>query len=441
MTNWKKVLMSSAALFIFLAGCSNDVDETDESESSEEGDFEGATDDPNELTVWTWDPNFNVRAMEIAEEYYQEDNPDFSLNIVENSQSDIVQRLNITLSSGVETGLPNIVFIEDYRAPSFLNSFPDSFYPLEEYYDTSEFADYKIQAGSKDDNVYNVPFDTGVAGLFVRIDYLEEAGYSSEDLNNITWDEYVEIGQDVYDQTNVNWLSYDHGDQNLFRMILQSTGTWFTEDDGVTPYIENNEALRYAFEIYKELYDSGIMNIHNQPDQLIQAANNGDVVTIPMGNWFSSSITQEESQSGLWEVVSLPRVSTIDGAVNASNVGGSSIYVLNIEGKELAGEFLGATYGSNTDIYEDLVLEIQGLGTYEPAAESEAYELEHEFFNNQRVFQDFANWVQEIPEVNFGEQTYAIGDFVAVALQEYIDGAELDDALSNAQQQAESSLN
>ncbi|MEC6747019.1 extracellular solute-binding protein [Marinilactibacillus sp. XAAS-LB27] len=433
MFNKKTALTLSASALLVLTACGGGND-TEEGEG-----LEGATGEPDQLTVWTWDPNFNVRALEIAEETYKEDNPEFELNIVENSQDDVIQRLNTSLSSGVETGLPNIVFIEDYRAQSFLNSYPGSFVPLEEYYNVEDFADYKTKAGTYEDEVYNVPFDSGVTGLYVRTDILEEAGYTLEDVTDITWDEYVEIGKDVTEKTGIKWMTNDHNDLGIIRVMMQSSGVWLTEEDGQTPYITENESLRLGFETYKELFDSGAMNVHNDWDQFLQAFNNGEVATVPTGNWITPSITAEDSQSGDWAIAPIPR-QTIEGSVNASNLGGSSIYVLNIDNNELAGEFLGSTFGSDVDFYQELATQINAIGAYEPAAEGEAYQVESEFFGGQMVNSNFAEWTQEIPEVEFGENTYAIEDILAVALQDYLNGADLNDVLESAQQQAESSL-
>ena len=44
--------------------------------------------------------------------------------------------------------------------------------------------------------------------------------------------------------------------------------------------------------------------------------------------WFISSIRQAEDQSGLWKAARIPRVSTLENSINASNIGGSSWYVL-----------------------------------------------------------------------------------------------------------------
>ena len=38
--------------------------------------------DPNTLTIWAWDDNFNVKAANLAKEYYQKEHPDVTVNVV-----------------------------------------------------------------------------------------------------------------------------------------------------------------------------------------------------------------------------------------------------------------------------------------------------------------------------------------------------------------------
>ena len=52
--------------------------------------------------------------------------------------------------------------------------------------------------------MYGIPFDSGVAAVFYRTDYIEEAGYTAEDMQDLTWDKYIEIGQAVQEkQANI----------------------------------------------------------------------------------------------------------------------------------------------------------------------------------------------------------------------------------------------
>jgi len=394
--------------------------------------------DANTITAWAWDQVFNVTALETAGEYYDGDE-EFDLKVIENAQDDIIQKLNAGLSSGTTSGLPNIVLIEDYRAQSFLQAYPDAFYPLDDYFDVNDFADYKIETTSYDGKQYGVPFDTGVGGLYVRTDYLDEAGYTVEDLTDITWQEYIEIGKDVKEATGKDMITLDPNDLGQIRMMIQTVGSWYVEEDGTTPDIADNEALHEAFEVYKGMMDADIVKLNSDWSQFVGAFNSGDVASIPTGNWITASVNSEESQSGDWAVVPIPRL-TMDGSVNATNLGGSSWYVLNVDGKEKAADLLGNTFGANVELYEELVAEIGAIGTYIPAIESDAYKAEDEFFGGQSIVADFSSWVDEIPSVNYGIHTYAIEDILVEGMQQYFNGKELTDVLNDAQTQADSQL-
>ncbi|RLL43840.1 extracellular solute-binding protein [Oceanobacillus piezotolerans] len=391
------------------------------------------------LTAWAWDPLFNVAALELAKDYYIEEDESFELEIIENGQKDIVQRLNTGLSSGTMKGMPNIVLIEDYRAQSFLQAYPDAFYDLSDYFNIDDFADYKKAPTSFDGGQFGVPFDTGVTGLYLRTDYLEEAGYTPEDLTNITWDEFIEIGKDIKEKTGKLMISINPNDPDHLRHMIQTAGVWFTEEDGRTVNISENEAVREAVRTYTALQEEGIAHINTDWSSRVAAFQSGEVVSVAVGNWMTPSIKAEESQAGKWTIVPIPRLS-VDGAVNASNLGGSSFYVLNIPGKEKAAEFLASTFGSNVDLYQDFVTEIGAIGTYLPALDGEAFKKSDDFFGGQKIIADFITWMEDIPSVNYGMHTYASMDILIGEMQKYKSGKELDDALIDAQKQAEGRL-
>ncbi|MCM3129198.1 MULTISPECIES: ABC transporter substrate-binding protein [unclassified Paenibacillus] len=426
----KKLLSVMLASSVLLTACGGGGGESGSGDSA----------DTNEITVWAWDPAFNIAAMNKAKEAYAEVNPDVTVNIVENAQNDIVQKLNTGLNSGSTRGLPNIVLIEDYRAQSFLQSYPDAFYELTDVINAEDFADYKIGPTSVDGKQYGVPFDSGVTGMYVRTDYLEQAGYTLEDLQDIDWKQYIEIGKDVKEKTGKAMLTQDPNDLGIIRMMIQSAGSWYTAEDGSTPTIADNEAMKSAFEIYKEMMDSGIVKVNSDWSQFVGAFNSGEIATVPTGNWITPSIKAEASQSGQWAVASLPTLPGVEGSVHASNLGGSSWYVMNVDGKEAAAEFLKQTFGSDVDLYQTLNTDVGVIGTLKAAAEGEAYKAEDEFFQNQKVVSDFAAWTEQIPNVNYGLNTYAIEDILVVAMQSYLGGQDLDTVLGDAQSQAETQI-
>ncbi|MBS4205936.1 ABC transporter substrate-binding protein [Lederbergia citrea] len=424
----RKFLFLMLATMLVLAACSS---------NKGEGGKEGAAND-NEITAWAWDPKFNIAALKLAEQSYTGDE-DFKLKIIENGQPDIVQKLNTGLSSGTTKGMPNIVLIEDYRAQSFLQAYPDAFFELTDYINPKDFADYKIAPTSFEGKQYGLPFDTGVTGMYVRTDYLEEAGYTLDDIQGITWDKYLEIGKAIKEKTGKDMITLDPNDLGILRLMIQTAGSWYLKEDGVTPNLAGNEALKEAFQVYKNLLDANIVKPTSDWNQLVGAFNSGDVASVVQGNWITPSIKAEESQSGKWAVVPTPKLN-VSGSVNASNLGGSSFYVLNVPGKEKAAEFLGKTFGSNVDFYQKLVTDVGALGTYKPAAEGEAYKSNDEFFSGQSIVSDFSKWMDEIIGVNYGMHTYAIEDIIVAEMQNYLNGKDLDAVLKDAQKQAETQL-
>ncbi|MBM7600049.1 lactose/L-arabinose transport system substrate-binding protein [Virgibacillus halotolerans] len=423
----KKIIILLLAGIVLLSACSSGSDETSESG------------DNDEITAWAWDPKFNIAALELGEETYAAEDKEFNLKIIENAQDDIVQKLNTGLSSGTMKGMPNIVLIEDYRAQSFLQAYPDAFYDLSDHFNIDDFSDYKIEPTSFEGKHYGIPFDTGVVGLYLRTDYIEEAGYTMDDFNNITWDQFIEIGKDVKKKIGKPMMTLDPNDLGTIRMMIQTAGSWYLEDDGVTPNLAENEALKEAFRVYKEILDEDLAIITSDWSQMLAGFNDGKVVSVAQGNWITPSIKAEASQSGDWAVAPIPKLD-VPKAVNASNLGGSSLYVLDVPGKEKAAEFLESTFGSDEDFYQDLVTDVGAIGTYTPATDGEAYKKEDEYFNDQAIVSDFSTWVDDIIGVNYGMHTYAIEDILIAEMQQYLDGQDIDDVMNDAQQQADAQL-
>ena len=73
-------VLLSTAMVLSLAACGSGG-----SDSGEQG---GSGGDENKLTVFAWDPAFNIPALEAAAADYKENvNPDFELEILEQASS------------------------------------------------------------------------------------------------------------------------------------------------------------------------------------------------------------------------------------------------------------------------------------------------------------------------------------------------------------------
>lgn len=433
----KKLMAIIMASVLLLAGCSSGSKDAANKPGASGDDSGKAT---KEITVWAWDPKFNIAALEIAKEAYAKINPDVKINIVEYAQPDTIQKLNTGLNSGTTKGLPNIILMEDYRAQGFLQSYSDAFYDLSGVIKASDFADYKIGPTSYDGKQYGVPFDSGVTGLYYRTDYLEQAGYTAKDMENITWEKYIEIGKKVKEKTGKFMMSTDPNDLGILRVMMQSAGSWYMKEDGKTPFLAGNEALKESLEVYKQMMDEGIMTIHSDWSQMLAGFNSGNVASIVQGNWITPSVKAEASQAGKWAVAATPRLTKNPNATNSSNLGGSSWYVLNTDGADVAADFLAKTFGADVDFYQKLLTDVGAIGTFTPASSGPAYKSGDDYFGGQNITADFAEWTNAIPKVNYGIHTYAIEDIMKVELQNYLKGKDVDQVLNDAQKQAEAQL-
>ena len=396
--------------------------------------------DDNKLTIWAWDESFNIKAANEAKDIYAKENPDAEVEVVTMAQDDIVAKLNTSLSSGSYDGLPDIVLIEDYRIQGYLTAYQDEFADLSDIASADDFASYKTGVNQVDGKMYGIPFDSGVAAVFYRTDLIEQAGYTSEDMQNLTWDKYIEIGKAVKEKTGKHMLTLDPSDLGQIRMMLQSAGTWYTDEEGKVN-IKDNKALKQAFSTYQKIVDSGISKQVSDWDQFVGAFNNGDVASVPIGCWISPSILNAEDQSGKWAVAAFPKMAENADSVNASSIGGAGWYVLkNVGHEELAKDFLSKTFASNAELMNQLAVDINLVSTLKAAESAENYTKGIEYYGGQEVFADFAEWQNAVPTVNYGQDTYAIEDMMTEALQQILSGTDMDKVLSDYQGQVEAAV-
>lgn len=429
----KKVvaIMLVGAMALGLAACG---------QSGDGGNGGSTAKDDNTLTIWAWDEAFNIPAANAAKEIYQAENPDVDIQVVTMSQDEIVAKLNSNLASGTYDGLPDIVLIEDYRIQGYLNAYESEFSDLTDIASPDAFADYKTGVCTKDGKMYGVPFDSGVAAVFYRTDLIEQAGYTTEDMQDLTWDKYIEIGKAVKEKTGKSMLTLDPSDIGQIRMMLQSAGSWYTDEDGNVD-IADNQALKDAITVYKEMVDSGISKTVSDWDQFVGAFNDGDVATVPTGCWISPSVQKAADQSGKWAIAPFPRMEANSDSINASSIGGGGWYVLkNVGHEELAKDFLSKTFASSVDLMNTLATDINLVSTLKAASTAENYNKGVDFYGGQEIFKDLAEWTNEVPTVNYGENTYAIEDLMTEAMQQILNGADIDETLQTYQTQIEAAV-
>ncbi|WP_246241012.1 ABC transporter substrate-binding protein [Anaerocolumna sedimenticola] len=393
-----------------------------------------ASGDNNTLTVWCWDPAFNIYAMQEAEKVYQKTKPDFKLNIIETPWDDVQTKLTTAASSGDLSTLPDIFLMQDNAFQKNYANFPEVFTDLTgKGIAFDSFAPAKVAYSVIDGKNYGVPFDNGTGINCLRTDVLEQAGYTIDDFKDITWDKYTELGKDILAKTKKPLLSVQAGSPDLITEMLQSCGQSLFKEDG-SPNIVGNQALIEAINVYTTLVKEGILIEVNDWDQYIGTFTNGTVAGTINGCWILASIQTAADQSGKWALTSVPKLNDIPGATNYTNNGGSSWAISsNCKKTDLAVDFLSKTFAGSVELYETILPSSGALATYLPAGDSDVYATPSEFFGGQKIYTDITEFAGKVPSNNTGVYYYEARDAVGTAITNVVNGADLESELKNAE--------
>ena len=419
-------LIAAAALSVGLTACSND-----------KGGSGGETPQGNSLTVWAWDPSFNIYAMNEAAKIYQKDHPDFTLDVIETPWDDIQTKLTTLAQSNQLDQLPDIFLVQNNAYQKNVINYPDLF---ADYTNSGiDFTQYpkSVVDYSTIDNVnYGLPFDNGTAIAAYRTDVLEQAGYTLDDFTDITWSDFLTKGQDVLAKTGKPLLSGQAGSSDMIMMLLQSAGASLFDKDG-NPTIVNNDGLTKAIDTYVQLVKAGVFLEVNSWDEYVGTFTNGQVAGVINGCWILGSIQTATDQSGKWDITDLPKLEGISAATNYSASGGSSWALSATGNRDLAIDFLKETFAGSTDFYDTILPSSGALANWIPAGKSSVYSQPQPFFSNDAIYAKIVDYATKVPSNNTGAYYYEARDAVSTAITKIIQGTDAQSALQEAQSTVE----
>ncbi|WP_050758414.1 extracellular solute-binding protein [Xylanimonas cellulosilytica] len=415
-------------LLAMTAACSGGAEGT-------EGGSEGGGD--GKLTVWAWDPAFNIFAMEEAAKIYQADHPDFEIEVVETPWDDVQTKLTTLAQSGETGQLPDIFLMQNNAFQKNVINYPELFsdYTGSDV-DFSQFPQSVVDYSVVDGVNYGLPFDNGTAVTGLRTDVLAEAGYTIDDFTDITWDEYIELGEDVLAKTGQPLLSGVAGEADTIMMMLQSAGASLFDDDG-NPTIGENDALLAAIDVYHRLAESGVLAERNSWDEYVATFVNGEVAGVVNGVWILGSVQTAQDQAGDWAITNLPRLDGVAGATNYSANGGSSWAISANADRDLAIDFLNSTFAGSTEFYDTILPSSGALANWTPAGESDVYAEPQEFFGGDAIFSKVVEYATHVPSNNTGAYYYEGRDAVSTAITKIMQGTDPATALEEAQKTVE----
>lgn len=417
---------AAAVMVISLFGVQSEV------KASAEGDKEVT------LDVWCWDDSFNGYAMKKAAELYMEDHPQVSVN-VDTTTSDMVLQFTSAVTTGQYDLLPDIILVQDTdlkKNQALYQAYADL---TDSGIDFEHFAAYKTEAATGDDGrIYGVPFDNGVGCYVFRNDLLEEAGFKAVDLKDITWDEFIEIGEKVKEKLDIpmTLVRTDAG-FTLMEMMMQGAGSWYFDDSGDISVSENKD-YRAILDKYLEMVQKGIVVEVSDGEQYSSAFYDGSVLGTVNASWILATVKQGEELAGKWRISNIPKMEGIEGATNSSSSGGCSWAVIGTsENKDAAVDLLKETMGGGkyTEVfYEDVLNGATVISSYLPATDGEAYQQGSEYFGGQKIYEELMNYSADVPRVPYGWYSYEARMASASCVQQIHSGMDIESALKEMEE-------
>ncbi len=379
------------------------------------------------VTVWCWDPNFNGYSMKAAAAVYNKAHPDVTIDVVDIPGGDIAGKIQAGLQAN-GAGLPDIALFQDFQIEQFIASYPGVFADLKAAgVDYSQFAPYKVSIMTEGAKIYGIPFDTGSTGLYLRSDYLKQAGLNPDSYQkNLTWKDVIALGKIVKAKIGKPLIAYDNSGWEFLRMIVQSSGGQFFKPDGSLDI--DTPAVKAGLQVIKDLNDAGVLYQTEGWNNWVSAFNNGDAAGLVSAIWIIGTLKSQAANSGKWMVVPTPLLEGVKGAQNASNWGGSSWYVFDkAKNKALAIDFLKSTWASKDpaalSFYNDILKGAGAMGTYLPSRVGSNYTTADPFFyKNQKVYADFSKWMAAVPPLRYTANYVAMGSVWTASLSKMFKG-------------------
>ncbi len=391
----------------------------------------GTSDDENTLTVAAWDPNFNIPALEAAAADYKENvNPDFVLDIKEQGGSqDVETAITTAASSGKYETLPDMVLFQDHWIQKYVADYPDAWQDVNDIdINWDDFYAEKLDYSTID----GVPVDGGTVIMAYRVDLLQEADYTIDDMKGITWEKFIEVGKAVKEKTGKALLCMNSDGNDLMYMMLQAEGVSQFKDG--KPYIVGNDKLKEIVELVVQMVKDEILLLPNSWSDYTDKAIQGDQVAGVMnGNWIIPTIQAVEANSGKWEITTMP---TLTGEEGYASNGGSSLYITaNCKKVDLAKDFLAYTFGKSTVTYDNALKDGGVVSTYIPAGESEVYNEGVAFFNDTPIYAQISEMGSHVQTIEQSPYHYTCREKLGAAVINIVGGADIDEELKNAEDQ------
>ncbi|WP_163538529.1 ABC transporter substrate-binding protein [Gracilibacillus sp. YIM 98692] len=325
-------------VMLILAACGGGGDPSGDAEevSTVGDDIEDAT----EISLWTF-AGQHVDFYVDAAENWNEENPDRPIKLTAETYPFDQMHNNLLLSLQSGDGAPDIADIEISRFPNYLEGVPQ-LEPMNEYVEPvlENFIESRFDIYAQDGNYYGLPTHVGASMMYYNTEIMEEAGVDIESIQ--TWDDFMEAGQKVVDNTDAMMFNTFPGDYlPYFQMVSQQGSDFIDENDNITiNRQENVDALQLLVDMQEAEIAEVAPGGAPHAEEYYSYFNDGGAAAVSMPIWYMGRFTDNMPDlKGKMAVRPMPAFE--QGGNRSAGMGGTGTVVTNqSENTELAKEFL-----------------------------------------------------------------------------------------------------
>lgn len=430
----KKLLATvlTMAVALSLSACGGSSDKTGGGESkevqAEAADSKQGAGEENVITIWTSNELHN-QMFEFGKNAYNEKHKDapVELKIEVYPNAEMANKLLIALQSGV--GAPDIADININYFSNFTKG-DIQLVPLNDIVEKEieNCVESRFDLYKKDSNYYGIPTHVGATVVYYNTEIIEKAGFTIEDINAIeTWDQYKELGVQVYEKTGIPMTVYEVSNQRPFwPMIVQPGGDYLNVDGTVAMDSDSNIKV---LEWMKDFWDTGAVVAapggSTSVEEFWTWLNQGGCASLTMPSWFMSRYTNYMPDlEGKIAIRPMPVFEA--GQPRTVGIGGTGTAITTqCKNVELAKEVLyesKLTYEANVNIWECLQFDPVRTDVWT----DERLTAPMEYFNNESFFEIMGQYVTNCPSPVNAELSVAAQDLVnnSVMYSVFVDGSQ-----------------
>lgn len=425
----------ATAMVAGLTACGGGQGSSAESASGEAGTESGAevteaaeASDGKTIEFWNFFTGPDGNNMSKLIEDFNKTNPAYKVNNVTMASGDMYQKIPTVVNSGA--GVPDLCIVDVARIPMFQNQglldSMDKIIESKPEIKKENYRDAVWETGTFDGTQYAIPLDMGVTGLLYNKELVEKYAPNVLDDNVVTVDEIMEIipaaKADGIVTLPVSFFTYE-----MALSLAAQKGGYIFKEDGVTPNV-NSPEIKEAYETLIAIQEAG--GGSEDGDDNLQLFINNMSIFCHTGVWDYNALKQAEKLD--WGMTNTIAYSA-DKVVNFAN---SNQFVM-FKSSERTDEKT-AVIADFLDFVRENTMEWARSGQV-PASRSA--DSEDEFKGMPGYFYVSDPKIEET--ITFRSYKYGgiVDDAVWAIHMEPIWGRMgLDDALNQAQQQAEDNI-